>query len=73
MVEVGLETLHRQNTPEMTEHLGGPEPEQAIVDRHRRYLRLDGGEMLLVRLGADPVDGGCDMGTLVLGDPTLKR
>ncbi|MEU9995242.1 GNAT family N-acetyltransferase [Streptomyces sp. NPDC050848] len=53
--EGGLETLHRQNTPEMTEHLGGPESEQAIVDRHRRYLRLDGGEMLLVRLGEEVI------------------
>ncbi|MEU9793356.1 GNAT family N-acetyltransferase [Streptomyces sparsogenes] len=49
--EAGLNILHRQNTPEMTEHLGGPETEQAIVDRHQRYLRLHGGEMLIVRLG----------------------
>ncbi|MFJ6380823.1 GNAT family N-acetyltransferase [Kitasatospora sp. NPDC092039] len=49
--EKGLQILHRQNTPEMTEHLGGPETEQAIADRHARYLRLDGGEMLIVHLG----------------------
>ncbi|MFH8366109.1 GNAT family N-acetyltransferase [Streptomyces sp. NPDC018031] len=49
--ESGLKILHRQNTPEMTEHLGGPETEQAIVDRHQRYLRLEGGQMLIVRLG----------------------
>jgi RimJ/RimL family protein N-acetyltransferase len=53
--EAGLEILHRQNTPEMTEHLGGPETEQAIVDRHQRYLRLDDGEMLIIRLGDEVI------------------
>ncbi|WP_189919246.1 GNAT family N-acetyltransferase [Kitasatospora xanthocidica] len=53
--EAGLEILHRQNTPEMTEHLGGPETEQAIADRHQRYLRLAGGEMLIVRLGDEAI------------------
>ncbi|MFC7309987.1 GNAT family N-acetyltransferase [Streptomyces monticola] len=32
--------LERQNTPEMTEHLGGPETAEKLVDRHRRYLLL---------------------------------
>jgi RimJ/RimL family protein N-acetyltransferase len=54
--DVGLGILHRQNTPEMTEHLGGPETEQAIVDRHQRYLSLTGGEMLIIRVG-DAVAG----------------
>ncbi|MFE1166626.1 GNAT family N-acetyltransferase [Nocardiopsis sp. NPDC058789] len=49
--ESALEVLRRQNTPEMTGHLGGPETEQAVVDRHQRYLSLSGGEMLIVRLG----------------------
>jgi RimJ/RimL family protein N-acetyltransferase len=53
--EAGLEILHRQNTPEMTEHLGGPETEQAVIDRQQRYLRLDGGEMLIVRLGEQAI------------------
>ena len=35
-----LELLRRANTPEMTEHLGGPESEQKLLDRHRRYLEL---------------------------------
>ncbi|MFH8728837.1 GNAT family N-acetyltransferase [Streptomyces termitum] len=51
----GLPVLHRQNTPEMTAHLGGPETERAVADRHERYLRLTGGEMLLVRLGGTAI------------------
>ncbi|NBE56364.1 GNAT family N-acetyltransferase [Streptomyces boluensis] len=31
--------LVRQNSPEMTRHLGGPETEEKLRDRHRRYLR----------------------------------
>jgi RimJ/RimL family protein N-acetyltransferase len=53
--EEGLEILHRLNTPEMTEHLGGPETEQAIIDRHQRYLRLAGGEVLIIRVGDEAV------------------
>ncbi|MGV9271395.1 GNAT family N-acetyltransferase [Kitasatospora sp. NPDC003701] len=53
--EAGLEILHRQNTPGMTEHVGGPETEQAVVDRQSRYLRLEGGEMLIVRLGGEAI------------------
>lgn len=53
--QAGLEILHRQNTPEMTEHLGGPESEEAVADRHRRYLHPDSGEMLIVRLGATAI------------------
>lgn len=33
--------LRRTNTPEMTEHLGGPETEEKLVDRHRRYTELN--------------------------------
>jgi len=36
--EDGLELLRKSNTPEMTEHLGGPESEEKLRDRHRRYL-----------------------------------
>lgn len=39
--EGGLALLLRLNTPEMTEHLGGPETHEKVADRHRRYLRLD--------------------------------
>ncbi len=31
--------LRQANTPEMTAHLGGPETEDKLLDRHRRYLQ----------------------------------
>ncbi|MCO5992920.1 GNAT family N-acetyltransferase [Actinoallomurus rhizosphaericola] len=36
--EGDLELLRRINAPEMMEHLGGPESEEKVLDRHRRYL-----------------------------------
>jgi RimJ/RimL family protein N-acetyltransferase len=36
--EDGLELLRALNTPEMTAFLGGPESEEKVADRHRRYL-----------------------------------
>jgi RimJ/RimL family protein N-acetyltransferase len=30
------------NAPEMTEHLGGPETEEKILARHKRYLEIGG-------------------------------
>lgn len=30
--------LERSNTPEMTAFLGGPESEEKLLDRHRRYV-----------------------------------
>lgn len=45
----GLDLLRRQNTPEMTAHLGGPETEEKLAVRQERYLRLDGpGRMLRI-------------------------
>ena len=38
--EDDLDTLRRSNTPEMTEHLGGPESDEALAARHARYLRF---------------------------------
>ncbi|TQF05957.1 GNAT family N-acetyltransferase [Kitasatospora acidiphila] len=32
--------LERNNTPEMTEHLGGPETAEQLAARHQRYLAL---------------------------------
>lgn len=50
----GLDLLRRCNTPEMTEHLGGPETEQQLVVRHERYLALHGkGQMFQVVLLPD--------------------
>ena len=36
--ESDLPLLERANSPEMTEHLGGPESEEKIKQRHQRYL-----------------------------------
>jgi RimJ/RimL family protein N-acetyltransferase len=48
-----LDLLRRINAPEMTAHLGGPETEEEIVARHRRYLEVTGsgtGRMFRVLL-----------------------
>ncbi|HEU4998253.1 MAG TPA: GNAT family N-acetyltransferase [Lapillicoccus sp.] len=34
-----LSLLERNNTPEMTVHLGGPESPEKVVDRNARYVR----------------------------------
>ncbi|MCO6010491.1 GNAT family N-acetyltransferase [Actinoallomurus purpureus] len=36
--ESDLDLLRCLNAPEMTEHLGGPETEEKVLVRHRRYL-----------------------------------
>lgn len=38
----GLQLLRDCNSPEMTEYLGGPESEEKLLDRHRRYLTYTG-------------------------------
>lgn len=51
-----LALLYRLNTPEMLEHLGGPESEEQIIARHNRYLELDGkgtGRMFSIVLHPD--------------------
>ncbi|WP_040950598.1 GNAT family N-acetyltransferase [Gorillibacterium massiliense] len=40
--EDDLVLLRLQNTPEMTEHLGGPESEEKLLNRHQRYLNISG-------------------------------
>ncbi|MDN4074107.1 GNAT family N-acetyltransferase [Fictibacillus terranigra] len=46
-----LELLYQLNTSEMTKHLGGPESEEFILARHKRYLELgDRGCMYTVIL-----------------------
>lgn len=50
----------RGNTPEMTEFLGGPEPEQAVRARHRRALELSvsgTGQMFRIALPGVPGAG----------------
>ena len=46
-----LSLLRQANTPEMTAHLGGPETEDKLLDRNRRYLQRDdpgAGQMFAV-------------------------
>ncbi|MFB9839301.1 GNAT family N-acetyltransferase [Actinoallomurus acaciae] len=38
--EDDLDLLRRLNTPEIWAHLGGPETEEKVVERHARYLDL---------------------------------
>jgi len=39
--QADLSLLRAANTPQMTAHLGGPETEAKLLDRHRGYLRND--------------------------------
>ncbi len=36
-----LDLLRRNNAPDMTEHLGGPETEEQVLARHTRYAAMD--------------------------------
>jgi RimJ/RimL family protein N-acetyltransferase len=40
--DADLDLLYRLNTPEMLEHLGGPETEEQILARHKRYMEIGG-------------------------------
>lgn len=54
-----LAVLERANTPEMTAHLGGPESDDEVRDRHARYLRLnDTGEACMLRIDVDGEPAG---------------
>ncbi|NUT34018.1 MAG: GNAT family N-acetyltransferase [Hamadaea sp.] len=46
--EGDLDLLWQTNSPEMTDHLGGPESDEKIRDRHQRYLKLETGRMFRV-------------------------
>jgi hypothetical protein len=51
--DADLSLLRQANTPEMMAHLGGPETEDQLLDRHQRYLQLTdpgAGQMLAVVL-----------------------
>ncbi|MER6956466.1 GNAT family N-acetyltransferase [Streptomyces sp. NPDC000618] len=52
--------LERTNSPEMTAHLGGPESEEKLADRHRRYVEPFNGCMYRVTLA----DGGETVGSI---------
>jgi RimJ/RimL family protein N-acetyltransferase len=44
--DADLPLLRANNTPEMTQHLGGPESEAKLLDRQRRYV--EGNDMFRV-------------------------
>jgi RimJ/RimL family protein N-acetyltransferase len=51
--DADLSLLRQANTPGMMAHLGGPETEDQLLDRHRRYLQLadpGAGQMFAVVL-----------------------
>ena len=51
--------LERANTPEMTAHLGGPETDTQVQERHERYLRLnESGEAHMMRVDVDGAPAG---------------
>jgi RimJ/RimL family protein N-acetyltransferase len=54
-----LGVLERANTPEMTRHLGGPETDDELTERHERYLRLNAsGDAHMFRIEADGIPVG---------------
>lgn len=58
--EADLWLLRRTNSPEMTAHLGGPETEEQLAARHRRYAEPGPGRMYRVTLA----DGGETVGSI---------
>ena len=54
-----LAVLRRANTPAMTTHLGGPESDAQVRERHARYLRLnDSGAACMMRIDVDGTPAG---------------
>lgn len=53
--EGDLPLLQSMNTEQMWEHLGGPETEEAVIARHRKYLTAIPGKvrMFVVMFGAE--------------------
>ena len=59
--DVDLELLRRLNTPEVWAHLGGPETEEKVLERHARYLDPSApgaGRMFTVLLVPEGVKAG---------------
>lgn len=55
--DADLAVLRRANSPELTRHLGGPETDAALVERHTEYLT--GGEAVrMFRVEVDGVPAG---------------
>jgi len=40
--DTDLPLLYRLNAPEMLKHLGGPETEEQVLNRHQRYVEIEG-------------------------------
>lgn len=55
--DADLALLRRTNTPELTRYLGGPEPDEALVERHAEYLAGRGGARMF-RVVADGAAAG---------------
>ena len=45
--------LKRQNQPDMTEFLGGPESDEKLLDRHQRYVNLEAGKAYMYVIWLD--------------------
>ncbi|QES49534.1 GNAT family N-acetyltransferase [Streptomyces venezuelae] len=57
--------LRQNNSPAMTRFLGGPETDEQLADRHRRYLALSAREPAAGRMFmVIPADGGEPVGTV---------
>jgi RimJ/RimL family protein N-acetyltransferase len=56
--EGDLALLRRVNAPEMTTHIGGPETEEQVLARHRRYLSGGTGQMFRVTLLPEEIPVG---------------
>ncbi|MFJ4681401.1 GNAT family N-acetyltransferase [Kitasatospora sp. NPDC088783] len=53
-----LDLLRRVNTPQMRRHVGGPEDEEQLLLRHRRYLELPSRGGLMYAVLADGAPAG---------------
>lgn len=53
--EGGLPLLEQLNAPDMTEHVGGPESREKLVDRQARYEVADSRQYVIVGSGGEHV------------------
>ncbi|MER6703687.1 GNAT family N-acetyltransferase [Streptomyces fumanus] len=60
--EGDLWLLRRLNGPEMTAHLGGPESEEQVLGRHRRYVGMAAADGRMYRVVLD--GGGGSVGSV---------
>ncbi|MFF3288391.1 GNAT family N-acetyltransferase [Streptomyces sp. NPDC003023] len=56
--EGDLGLLRAANAPELMDHLGGPETEEQLLDRHRRYVALSADRTGRGRMFRVVLDGG---------------